>query len=1722
MGIKDFFKAGESLSIIASSRSLDEVGREAGESAEYVKTHVVQKDRFFPHVDFSTASNFARYGLAEQYYEDSIKRVYLTYPYDGSPKEKVEWHNESTYVDEYIFDKEYPRTTGYVILSADGWGTLSGSIVGGYGAPSSSLAPGHEYIQIKGGPNPDTRGVSLPRTFPGIHEGKANVYDASTKRKSNLALDSTSGFSVEFWFKKDAFSTTKTEKEVIFDLWNGAASSSAGYGRLTIELTGASSGTPFLVTVQSGTNGYFQQSIGSAPTTGSLTSWKHYAFTFVSSSGDVETKLYINGALDQTLNTGSSIDNVTGSLIANIGALRTAPSGNSFYNTAVGSGFGKLSGSLDEFRYWTKKRAPKEVGRHWWTQIGGGTNTDVGFSGTLTNKFNENSPVDLGVYYKFNEGVTLTASTDSTVLDYSGRVSNGIWSGYTSNSRNTGSAIVSASATTKEFEDPIVYSSHPSVVHLLSRLKASGSTHDLENNTSLYYSLPSWIIEEDEDGAGNTTKKLMQVISSYFDTLHLQIENLTSIKNANYVSASMKPYPFTDRLLNNFGFVTSDILSDATDLEKLANRNEVRKFEQKIYDVKNNIYKNIYNNLVYIYKTKGTEKSFRNLIRGFGVDDELIKLNLYADSHVEHEIRDNYRNTAYRKKFVTFDSLDRYGATIYQSASSDSNSTLSYISGSDTALLSTTAEFWLPWTMEAEVIFPTKVAPGLDGHYSTTFTSASLFGAHEAVDDSSDFTWASGDNNNFQVYSVREEAESKNVKFVLTSSLGGWPTLSSSFYEDVYDNEKWNFAVRYYLDKTNNGGLVKGGKVNDIVGQSGNNVTAYVEFYGVNSVLDQVVDEFHVSGALTIAGGADDPSNTSNKRIYCGAHRTNFTGAVLQKSDAKISSIRYWNHYLTNGVIKAHARDASNFGSERPYENVGLLKTSLSGVFVPSMETLSLHWDFNTVTGSDASGDFIVEDYSSGSADTTSRYSWFGNIVKNQHVGRGRFFPASSTDVISNEFVYSAKQRLPDAVNSDDMVNIISQEDEIFTRESRPIKYFFALEKSMYQTVSEEMINFFATVVDFNNLIGEPVNRYRQDYKDLGKIRQLFFEKVRNTPSLEKYINFYKWIDSAISDMIMQLVPASANMSEKLRNVVESHVLERNKYWTKFPTLEFKASDPIVGIRSTAELLYPWKYGHAPISNSEADNCFWWSERAKASNAVITSGDSGIDTQRDEFNDVDKHRSGSVPNLSSVGGTSYAGSAYAVNRFSKPYRFGGALSENEYLHGGVNFHRAKKLGYINIATEIFGGLIETSEPTGTVGIPGLTASVNYMLVSGSDVAGGINVCNDVINPTEKKKYAFDVRNSREFNDAGGYSHGKGEYLLPFNIHSSSVTTGYASEIANSTFGLNLETPIDFTNVHVDAYAPHNEVPMQSPFTEKFVGGRQHRHVDINKYDSSLSTKNKLQDQSTRPEAWYIILGDGGDTFAMVGPTYTTTGEYDKDVLRATRMRSEFAKRPVNIRNIQQTTGSGIGNYETNWNLVSTVGRTQNNAYFKDNGGVSLPPRYVNALPKTTNVHTLISITADGDDCEGDCGNYFGVFIDDEGASTGGRFVEQNEDEANIFTLPRRDLTGSNSIIVSRFSAPGGPEVMSRGYLDINAEEYSVHNALPFRNLSVRSSGSGEQGTIRMSISGSTTVTSAKDREGLRTRLTRHCGQFGTDSQWGDTVASFHKVNRNPLKRIKEA
>ena len=103
-GVKNLFN-----SKVLSSASLDTLAREV-ESSDYIRSSNELKERYVPPTDFSDPANFVKFGSAEEYYRNSIERIYKTYPYDGSKKEKVLWELSSSYFDNYLFENEYPRS----------------------------------------------------------------------------------------------------------------------------------------------------------------------------------------------------------------------------------------------------------------------------------------------------------------------------------------------------------------------------------------------------------------------------------------------------------------------------------------------------------------------------------------------------------------------------------------------------------------------------------------------------------------------------------------------------------------------------------------------------------------------------------------------------------------------------------------------------------------------------------------------------------------------------------------------------------------------------------------------------------------------------------------------------------------------------------------------------------------------------------------------------------------------------------------------------------------------------------------------------------------------------------------------------------------------------------------------------------------------------------------------------------------------------------------------------------------------------------------------------------------------------------------------------------------------------------------------------------------------------------------------------------------------------
>jgi len=1531
MGTKDFFDKGYSLKFLKNKTQAN--FRDDVESFRYVDAYSTRRDRFIPDTDFATASNFAAYGLAELYYKQSIERVYKTYPYDGSLAEKVEWENDSTYLDLYMFENEYPRSNGFIYISNEYTTTVESSVY-------SSNAP--QYVFFTGNPHADVSGnYKQPATAgpSGVGVSKANIYETGSYRTNNLELDPAKGLTIEFWMKKDGWAATDSNKfEYVF---NNVASGSTGakYGNLRVAVYGAQPGNIYLTADSGSVQNASTLATGlTAGAAGGLADgkWHHYAVSFKISGSVNVAKLYVDGIHKSTENEANPIGAITGKMVATIGALAGPKDLN--LTTADRGWGGLVSASIDEFRYWKTERDAQQIGRHFRDQIGGGTNTD-------NIKYNKtHNPVDLGVYFKFNEGVTGDNTFDSTVLDYSGRVSNGTFVNYQSGtSRNTGSAMVLAGVAEKEFKDPIIYSAHPDVVTLFEKKRIEGTVHDHENATSIFKSIPGWIAEEDEKKSGNL-KFLTQIMASTFDEMQLQIKALPKLKDVNYPYDAdfEKPLPFADRLLSSRGIDAPELFADASAMAKFLERDEKKLFEKKLYEVKNTIYQNIYNNLTYIQKSKGTTKSIRNLLRCFGVDEELVKINIYAKNDT-YEFKDNVSHTAFRKKYADFDDAESrynkngiyagsYGATVYQYYDLTNSNSKSYIVGlNDVA-------HGLSTTLEAEAIFP-KRSPEKDDLFGLfPGNEVSLFGLHAVAESNTVLTWLN-DTINFNVIAIKNPADNRRVKFKLTSNASSViPELTTSGSYDVYDNEKWNFAFRLRPTKAISNQLIKphSSLANDVDGSLLPADTAYtVEFYGVNYVSDYLQNEFTLSA--TISETDARAFFTKAKRVYAGAHRTNYNGTLIRASDAKISSVAMWYDYLNDEDIKAHARDASNFGRQHPYKNAAFNEANVAGMTslfnarVPEIDTLVFHWNFENVTSSDTNGQFLVLDISSGSADdrTNARYGVLSNVNTYHYSARGDLFEASSDQAVDIEFVPTAKQRLPEVVNSDDMIKILNQQDDVvFTRDTTYIQHIISVEKSMYQSISEEMMRMFATVVDFNNIIGEPVNRYRQEYKHLAKLRSTFFEIVENVPDLEKYVEYFKWIDDAISLFIFQLLPASSNKVEFLRNMVESHVLERSKHFNKFPTIEMFNPKPDEALKGINELVYNWKLGSPPVigkdgavqaphaTENQNRNSFWWKERATR-RGELTSGDAPLDLDKNIILKTIITETSGNDNLTL---------SYPVGTIDKKDGQYGKQTANKIKYSASYYRDRSTSTPVRITQDFVKTYKAGPNPDGQKlhdfykGVIKFGSDNDYIWLDKDHIIPPVDTLDITKAEGSSSAEGFYLPHKKEFpakvftmtateiieSNASGtgdddyrYTDSTNKLIMPFSMYanrtgkvqsygnnSNEVANDYTMEYdqyfdrdyTSYTHGVShgRTSRVEFNNLHHDVYRPTYEVPMQGPFARQHVGGNQHRHISLNAVTYSggeNSTASPLDGNNTRPEGWELSYG-GTDNVGYTGSSTT--------------------------------------------------------------------------------------------------------------------------------------------------------------------------------------------------------------------------------------------------------
>jgi hypothetical protein len=1278
------------------------------ETDKLIQEYSTFSNKFKPHINPKDPLTFAFYGKAKQYYEDSIYNIINYYPFDGTLEETYNWYNNSSHLDSSIVKSSWPSSVGHINFNYS------------------------EYLQFYTGP------VAIDQIV------KTGEYNDS---ETGLKLDAAKGNTVEFWLKKESFNVEAKPYEVIFDVGthpDHTDNNSSAKFRMTLS---GSQANPLRLTYKSGAVGVEDLALGAPALTAAAiadSKWHHYALKVWQKETSIYAKLYVDGQVDslKTANVPTAMNPVDRFMGGVIGGIHDASSG-------------LLSGAVDTFRLWKGLRSSREITRFYDKKVYA---SDLQLSDYTSR---------LGLQYAFNKANVGSEIKDSVVIDTSGNTITGKIYNYTNSSRLATSAIDASEATkNKELKEPILIRDHPEVVALAEKLEKIALSYDEKNTAQLSHNVPTMFSENEfNDGTNIEFERLLHLLASQFDEIKVNLDSIRRVSGLEYAdsahgvhndpstadpdSSSNKvdryltqtskvdssfslenKIDFHKKKLANFGLNPGDfeLLWTARVEELVESIVDDKRLERGIQETRNLMYSALANAANYINSKKGTESSYDAILNSLGIGREIVSFNIYNQNA---EIFLPGTTPKQEPRVVETNSvsfLDNNTSTIYMTKSSNDES--SYI---------TSDSVETEYTFEGNFVFPSKKLR----KQTHSILQSSVFGIQQVGATQNNLTTTTPNNASFVVKTVKPELESDDAKFVLSSDSNIISDIETEYFKDVYINSNWNLAIRVSKNNDN--------KFLDL-----DNPKYIVEFIGHNYILEDENSSFHKK--VNITQTQYNNLRNANKTIFIGAHNENITGTSITKSDIKFINLSAWKCSLTNNELQNSAKTIKYFGSNRPHfyvdlnsnKNTKLHNTALLKIGTDAL--VSVDQNKKISINDQTSGSILLREIKGISAGT--KYPFTSNQ-----------FLQNTTSVVQAEY-FSAVENIPIAnSNSLSGIQIKKQDIDRFDKTENPEIKIISFEKSMNRIVSREMLSFLSGLSAYNNVLGEPVNKYRKNYKLLENLRTKFFLNIKNENQLERFINYYRWIDKAIGHFLNKVVPASVYANTGIENVIESHALERNKIDHKLINIETKDINLSTNILSINELLYNWATSRVPLSGDENENCRWQKERKE-----LPSG-------RDTIQKIVTTKIQENPKSQNF-------NKYALRNLARPYHYT-TQNQNIYLEG-FNKHKNN--------------------------IPNFYKVINQdkqIVIKSSDIEKS-KKCNDFSVANEKEKFIGKV----EIDADGGYTDGKMHLFLPFTVYSSSVGGTYENFNHNVTLNGILNLDSHSSNM------PHRNVKIFAPIEDR--------------------------------------------------------------------------------------------------------------------------------------------------------------------------------------------------------------------------------------------------------------------------------------------------------------
>lgn len=437
---------------------------------------------------------------------------------------------------------------------------------------------------------------------PSVSTSYVTVEDVGIENsveRGGILNPGSGSLTVEAWFNSKSALTGTEEVQILVQKLSGSASLGGNY---TLYLTGSD----VVFSVRSGS---ILTSVSASVNTGEV--------TYVAAIMD---RSEVSGTLSITTGSQTSFPVlVDSSNLAHYGdmnlasSMLTMASGEGSITTGTSKNVTLYSGSLDDVRIWKKARALTEL------------------SGTFNIK--QHAQTNLVALYRFNSPNTAFSDDDNKhVNDYSGHNLSGEISDYVSTVRAQGTLLSS------ETPDPITNVNTTDIYNLILEQQASGSLFDRNNANKITNFLPESYFTLEEIQNTEVLKNFLYITARHYDGIKLHIDQFVNILSQNYGEFNQTPDALLNDIAQFFGweftgnFLNADAFQYLLGKNVLKNNNSNDELDTKLFEIKNQFWKRMLLNLMYMYKTKGTKESIKSLLRVHGLDNSFVRIKEFGNT----------------------------------------------------------------------------------------------------------------------------------------------------------------------------------------------------------------------------------------------------------------------------------------------------------------------------------------------------------------------------------------------------------------------------------------------------------------------------------------------------------------------------------------------------------------------------------------------------------------------------------------------------------------------------------------------------------------------------------------------------------------------------------------------------------------------------------------------------------------------------------------------------------------------------------------------------------------------------------------------------------------------------------------------------------------------------------------------------------------------------------